>query len=276
MNRRRARYFADPRNVARAALAAGALLAALTLGATGPVAGASLEDGYFDSAGVKIHYTLQGQGEPVLLIHGFSASGALNWGLPGTTALLAEHYRVIVIDNRGHGRSDKPTGVAEYGTQMVDDQVRLLDHLHIERAHLVGYSMGGMITLNMMAVHPQRVRSAVVGGMGWLEARDEAAPSATADDQEGDTNRPLAACARSFPRLGITREQLLAIRTPFTVVVGADDNLYEQRVKPLAAVRTDVPVVVLPGANHMTCSLKPEFRQAILEFLTAQRARDSN
>ena len=88
-------------------------------------------DSFFDSNGVKIHYTVQGKGEPVLLIHGFTASIPLQWGLPGITAALAKNYQVIAFDNRGHGRSGKPHDPKQYGKEMVEDAVRLLDHLHI-------------------------------------------------------------------------------------------------------------------------------------------------
>src|SRR5579862_9568187 len=116
----------------------GGLTAALAL------ASLPLEADDFDSAGVKIHYTVQGAGEPVILIHGLYASAEKNWGLPGVIADLAQHYRVIALDCRGHGASDKPTGEHDYGVKMVDDVVRLMDHLHLPTANIVGYSMGGM------------------------------------------------------------------------------------------------------------------------------------
>src|SRR5215831_9348436 len=101
----------------------------------------------FDSAGVKIHYTVVGKGDPVILIHGLYSSAAMNWGLPGITAELAKHFRVIALDCRGHGQSGKPEAEGSYGTNMVEDVVRLMDHLHIAKAQVAGYSMGGMIAM---------------------------------------------------------------------------------------------------------------------------------
>ena len=91
----------------------------------------------FDSAGVKIYYETHGTGEPVVLIHGYLSSAAINWDMPGTTAELAKKYRVIELDCRGHGRSGKPEGESEYGVKMVDDVVRLMDHLNVASAHVV-------------------------------------------------------------------------------------------------------------------------------------------
>ena len=100
---------------------------------------------FFDSDGVRIHYADRGRGEPVVLIHGFTGSYARHWESPDVIAALTQAgYRVIAMDCRGHGQSGKPTGASDYGLELVRDAVRLLDYLIIERAHVVGYSMGGV------------------------------------------------------------------------------------------------------------------------------------
>src|SRR5438128_11207472 len=124
----------------------------------------------FDSNGVKIAYFVQGQGEPVVLIHGWLSSAGVNWALPGISALLAKDHQVIALDVRGHGSSDKPTKEEAYGPELVEDVVRLLDHLKIKKAHIVGYSMGGIIAANFMTKHPDRVLSGTLSGIGWLKA----------------------------------------------------------------------------------------------------------
>jgi len=96
----------------------------------------------FDSNGVSIQYTVEGQGEPVVLIHGLHASTDINWRAPGIIKALAENYQVIAMDVRGHGHSGKPEQEEAYGMEMVEDVIRLLDHLKIKKAHVVGYSMG--------------------------------------------------------------------------------------------------------------------------------------
>ena len=102
--------------------------------------------GSFASNGVDIAYELYGQGDPILLIHGFASNGFVNWRSTSWVDLLEKAGRMVVtIDNRGHGKSDKPHDPEKYGLEMVRDAIRLLDHLEIKKAHVVGYSMGGLI-----------------------------------------------------------------------------------------------------------------------------------
>jgi len=122
----------------------------------------------FDSNGVKIAYMMAGKGEPVILVHGAYSDAELNWQRPGTFDLLARHNEVIALDLRGFGKSDKPTGDADYGQPMVEDIARLMDHLQIQKAHIIGYSIGGIIAMKFVVDHPDRVRSAALGGIAWL------------------------------------------------------------------------------------------------------------
>ena len=127
----------------------------------------------FLSNGVNIDYITEGEGEPVVLIHGGGSTAAMSWVQPGIFGNLSKHYHVIALDNRGHGRSDKPYEIEKYGPEMVEDVIRLLDHLQIEKVHIVGYSMGGFITEKLVVTHPERVVCAVVGGAGWSRAEDD-------------------------------------------------------------------------------------------------------
>ena len=99
----------------------------------------------FDANGVKIWYFVQGKGDPVVLVHGWLSSATINWVLPGTSALLTKDYQVIAPDMRGHGHSDKPLEEKAYGQELAEDIRRLLDHLMIRKAHIVGYSMGVLL-----------------------------------------------------------------------------------------------------------------------------------
>ncbi len=220
------------------------------------------EDSSFDSDGVKIRYTIDGDGEPVILVHGSRASGGLNWRMPGIVDRLAEKYRVITLDARGHGKSDQP-GPGEYGVKMVDDVVRLMDHLKLDTAHIAGYSMGGMITIKMLAMHPDRLRSATICGMGWMNAADESARKITA----GENQDRYADSVNQFGDLAITEDELKDIQVPMIIIVGDEDGLYERRVKPMVAVRKDVPVVLIEGANHMSCVFDDSFREAVREAI---------
>src|SRR5262249_46393948 len=102
-------------------------------------------------------------------IHGFTANVEMNWKVPGIIQGLAKNYQVIALDNRGHGKSDKPHDPKQYGREMVEDAVRLLDHLKIHKAHIVGYSMGAGITAKFLATHPERFLTATLGGHAGLK-----------------------------------------------------------------------------------------------------------
>ena len=119
------------------------LAVVLLMAATSSLAvGQSLQDKFFDSNGVRIRYVEQGTGEPVVLIHGFGAK-AEAWVNSKVFQQLRKNYRVIALDCRGHGKSNKPHNPKQYGKEMALDVVRLLDYLKIEKAHIVGGSMGG-------------------------------------------------------------------------------------------------------------------------------------
>jgi pimeloyl-ACP methyl ester carboxylesterase len=227
----------------------------------------------FVSNGVKIAYATRGKGEPVVLIHGWLASAGLNWELPGISSALAKDFHIIEMDVRGHGLSDKPKKEELYGEELVEDVARLLDHLKIEKAHLVGYSMGGIIAGKFVAQHPDRVRSLTLGGMGWLE---RGGLGQWAFDQIGKNNpnaEALAICGRSLSRLALTRDQLKAIKVPVTVLVGDKDPVKDWYVKPLRAVRDDWPVVEIKDGDHLSCVLKPQFKEEIRKWLTRQPGR---
>ncbi len=223
------------------------------------------EDGSFDSDGVKIRYTIDGEGEPVILVHGSRASGSLNWRMPGIVDRLAEKYQVITMDARGHGKSDRP-GPGEYGVAMVEDVVRLMDHLKLDTAHIAGYSMGGMIVMKMLTMHPERMRSATICGMGWMDAADESARNIKAEENQDR----YADSINQFGDLSITEDELKAIQVPMIVIVGDEDGLYERRVKPMVAIRKDVPVVLIKGATHMSCVFDDTFREAVRDAIDQQ------
>jgi len=220
----------------------------------------------FDSAGVKIHYVVKGRGEPVVLIHGLDSSAAMNWSVPGIIAELARHYQVIALDCRGHGQSDKPAAEGAYGTNMVEDVIRLMDHLHIAKAQVVGYSMGGMITMELLVTHPDRVSSAVLGGMGWLKPESPMNKVWEAMNSQGKRGPPEA-CLRSFPALSVTEAQIKVVKVPVTILVGDRDPCRRAFVEPLEKVRPDWPVHVIADAGHMNCILKPDFKTQLAAAL---------
>lgn len=257
---------------------------------------------YFESDGARIHYVVQGTGAPVVLLHGFALSAEMNWIGPGIADSLARQFTVIAVDLRGHGGSTKFHDPAAYGTALITDVVRLLDHLRIERAHVVGYSLGSRIALSFAIAHPDRVLRAVLGGQGWqppgsplpphvrgwLEQLDRAARESTsvADVFErpgGSPLRPelraglarndaraLAAVLRSAGPLAVPEAELAAGRVPTLAVYGENDAGARADVEALRAVRPDVTVAVIPGVDHATAMRHPGLAAAIRAFLATR------
>jgi len=122
---------------------------------------AAAQEKFFDAGGVRLRYVEQGTGEPVVLVHGFTNTADI-WSASGIVQDLARDHRVITFDLRGHGKSDKPHDPAKYGREMGLDVIRLLDHLGIERAHVVGYSLGGHVTSQLLTLHPERFLTATL------------------------------------------------------------------------------------------------------------------
>jgi pimeloyl-ACP methyl ester carboxylesterase len=227
----------------------------------------------FTSNGVKIAFATRGKGEPVVLIHGWLASAGLNWELPGISTTLAKDFHIIEMDVRGHGRSDKPKKAELYGDELVEDVARLLDHLKIKKSHLVGYSMGGIIAGKFVVQHPDRVHSVTLGGMGWLE---KGGLGQWLFDQIGkyDPNaEALTICGRSLAKLALTKDEIMSIKVPVTVLVGDKDIVKDLYVKPLRAVRKDWPVVEIQDGDHLSCVLRPQFKEQIHKWLTKQSER---
>jgi len=228
-------------------------------------------DDRFDANGVSLHYITLGTGDPVVLIHGLYSSEKRNWELPGIVKRLATRYEVIAPDMPGHGQSDKPDRADAYGLTMVDDVVRLLDHLKIKKAHVVGYSMGGMIVMKLLATHPDRVASAFVGGMGWMREG-----SFLADFWErlqgGGRGQTPAVCAQNLGKLALSAGELQSIRVPTMIIVGSKDPVRQLFVEPLRQARPDIPVVVVQDAGHMDCVLSLEFKDALEQWLRQQTA----
>jgi pimeloyl-ACP methyl ester carboxylesterase len=242
-----------------------------------------------DSDGVRLHYYLEGpeDGPPTVLVHGFCSNFQVNWvGSRWVDTLTRAGRRVIGLDNRGHGRSEKPHDPEAYGPHMVADVVNLLDHLELERVDYVGYSMGSQIGLRLLVAHPQRVRRAVTGGIGmnvttpWRAAEavarrlrgDETEQSAAAAmfytfavAVPGNDLEALACCisARSAP---LTEEQLAAIETPVLVAVGGADPIARD-ARGLAELLPHGEFFEVPGRDHTTAVPSRAIKERALEFL---------
>jgi pimeloyl-ACP methyl ester carboxylesterase len=226
-------------------------------------------DGTFiASDGMKIHYLEAGNGSPVVLIHGYGGSARGNWFANGVANALAKNHRVVAIDCRGHGQSEKPHDPTKYGPQMAKDVIELMDHLKIAKAHVHGYSMGGFLVTQLLAVQPDRFITASYGGSGVPETDPKLKEQVPADEpgpdpQEAEASGKLRARTdQDVEALGAVRQypwkeeergriDLATIKIPVLAINGQFDgpNSKTHRMqRELANFRA----VVLPGKSHLT------------------------
>lgn len=244
----------------------------------------------FNSDGVAIAYLDEGEGEPILLIHGFASNIAANWRDTGwLQTLVGAGRRVLALDNRGHGRSEKLYDPSLYGAPaMAADALRLLDHLDIARADVMGYSMGSRIATFLLLAHPERVRSAILAGVGINLVRGmvgtgpiaRALEAPRIEDVSNDTARSfrafaertggdlkaLAACMRG-PREKIAPEDLARIRLPILVATGSEDVIAGSGAE-LAKLIPGAQLLEIMGRDHMKAVGDARFKQGVLDFLT--------
>ncbi len=272
-------------------------------------------EGVFDSKGVKIHYDIAGEGEPIVLIHGWMSDASM-WGADsrGNTKLDTAGvpgFQVIALDCRGHGKSGKPHDKNAYGAEMAYDVVRLLDHLKIRRAHLVGYSMGAFIAAKVAATVPNRVISIVYGGQAPL-IKGEPTGSKEIDvfakavaDGKGlgpylmyvmPPDRPkinlaqanaltnvlygkkdvqaFATAGLSFDKLQVSLSDLKKCKAPSLYIYGSkESDSLKAKVANLCKVLGRGEVKVVEGGDHVSTLAKPEFGLTLVQFLKSHKSK---
>lgn len=243
----------------------------------------------FEHAGLTLAYLSEGSGDPILLIHGFASNKAVNWVYPGWVETLTKAgRRVVAIDNRGHGESGKLYDPDLYRPPMMAaDALALLDHLDIERADVMGYSMGARIAAHLALQAPHRVRSLILGGLGLglvsglasgepIAAALEAPSIAEVSDPQGRAFRQfadqtksdraaLAACMRGT-RQTMSAEDVGRIGAPTLIAVGTRD-LIAGSAQDLATMMQNAEVLDIPGRDHMVAVGDRVFKQGVTEFL---------
>ncbi len=246
----------------------------------------------FQHGDVEIAYLDEGQGEPILLIHGFASNRSVNWVYPGwVTTLTGAGHRVIALDNRGHGESTKLYEPADYHTNKMGEDARaLLDHLDIAQADVFGYSMGARITAFLAAAHPDRVRSAILGGLGYRLVDGVGLPEKVADaldapslddvsdpmgrtfrafaDQTKSDRRALAACIRGT-RQTMSEAEVARIAMPALIAIGTKDDVAGS-AQDLAALMPNARALDIPGRDHMLAVGDKVFKTAVLDFLNVR------
>ena len=241
--------------------------------------------------GVKIHYmTLGAEGSWVVLIHGFTDTAQRMWFSTGIAQALAAAHRVVALDNRNHGQSDKPQ---PNGPGRAEDVVELMDHLQIDRAHVHGYSMGGGITGRLLASSPQRFLTASFGGSGIQESDPALRERAAAMDKPMPALQGIEAVA--FQRL---RDRVAALGSPSGAPPINEPDLDLGKVAvPVLAINgefdrphakthrlwrelADFQNVILPGKNHLSAiavggPMPPQYAEALVRFINSRDATEA-
>lgn len=266
--------------------------------AAGVYAGEPKHDYFTTSDGIKIHYMTLGRGTPVVLIHGYTGSAEGNWFRNGVAELLAKDHRVVAIDCRNHGRSDKPTPRSPGEAK---DVIEMMDHLKIAKAHIHGYSMGGAITARLLAEHPERFITASFGGSGIRETDEALAEQAAALDPEGrdpqedeasrnlriraamdngatqeEAEKLVAQPPNPAARPSITRTplqiDLKKVTVPVLAINGEFDRPYSKTQRMWRELN-DFTNVILPGKSHLTAIAAPyipkEYGESLSRFIDA-------
>jgi pimeloyl-ACP methyl ester carboxylesterase len=244
----------------------------------------------FHNGAVEIAYLDEGEGDPIVLVHGFASSKNVNWVYPTWVSELKKHNRrVIALDNRGHGESSKLYDSEQYSIGAMAADVRaLLAHLGIARTDMMGYSMGARITAYIAYSHPELIRSAIFGGLGIGLIKgggpgENVALALEADslddvtdpvgrtfrafaDQTRSDRRALAACLRGSRRL-MTNEEAAAIKVPLLIAVGTTDEI-SGSAQELQKVIAGSEVLDIPNRDHMRAVGDRVYKEGVLDFLS--------
>lgn len=239
---------------------------------------------------LKLAYEVLGEGPPIVLVHGFASNRGMNWRAPNWYDTLTKAGRqVIAFDVRGHGASDKPHVLEAYEEgELAADVIRLLDHLGHAQADVMGYSMGGFITLRVLHDAPDRVRRAIVAGVGenyygrgrlesdaiaaGLRARDVSEVSGAVPRtfrvfaEQGKNDLEALALCMTRRRHSFTADEFAGLAVPMLIVVGEKDNI----TGPPGLLADALPharVVIVPGRDHMSSVGDKVFKAAAVAFL---------
>ena len=251
-------------------------------------------DKSFVSGRINIRYSDVGSGEPIVLVHGFSANHEMWSAFP-----VLEGFRVIKIDCRGHGSSDKPDQISGYGLNFVEDIRGLLDHLEVSCAHLMGYSMGAEICIKFSTLYPESVLSLIAGGSGWSQLRDadnydmlnksliengnfesvirSMSPDVSDDEVDlinslvdGQDPTVLAAVAGSMREIiCLPLNDFSRCRFPVMGISGELDPEREN-IERLSEVFPDFRLTIIEEADHMGALVEPRFYESVKSFLNEQ------
>jgi pimeloyl-ACP methyl ester carboxylesterase len=244
----------------------------------------------FHNGAVEIAFSDEGEGDPIILVHGFASSKNVNWVYPAWVSELKKNgRRVVAIDLRGHGESGKLYRPEQYSIEILaSDVIALMDHLKLERADIMGYSLGSRITAHLARSQPQRLRCAILGGIGIgliegggpgenvAEALEAPSLDDVTDpvgrtfrafaDQTRSDRRALAACLRGSRRL-MTEQEAAEITVPVLIAVGTTDEIAGS-AEALGKIIPGSQVLNIPKRDHMRAVGDRVYKAGVLEFLS--------
>ncbi len=248
----------------------------------------------FHNGAVEIAYLDEGEGDPIVLVHGFASSKNVNWVYPGWVSELKKNgRRVIALDLRGHGDSSKLYEPAQYSIEILaGDVIALVDHLKIDRADIMGYSLGSRIAAVLARSQPQRLRSAILGGIGIglikggggpgenvAEALEAPSLDDVTDpvgrtfrafaDQTRSDRRALAACLRGSRKL-MTEQEAAEIAVPVLIAVGTKDEIAGS-ADELGKIIPGSQVLNIPNRDHMRAVGDKVYKTGVREFLSHRK-----
>jgi pimeloyl-ACP methyl ester carboxylesterase len=244
----------------------------------------------FHNGTVEIAYLDEGEGEPIVLVHGFASTRSVNWVYPTwVSELRKDGRRVIALDNRGHGESSKLYDPLQYSiAAMASDVVALMDHLEIARADIMGYSLGARMAAWLALNATQRLRAAIIGGIGMamiegggpgenVVAALEAPSLDEVTDPVGRTFRAfadqtrsdrlaLAACLRGSRGL-MSRAEVARIALPVLIAVGTTDEIAGS-AEGLGQIIAGSEVLDIPNRDHMRAVGDKVYKAGVMDFLS--------
>lgn len=243
------------------------------------------------SDGMRIHYLEAGAGTPVILLHGSTGTAESNYVATGILQALAAKHRVLALDFRGQGRSDRPAAPKRYASdRFPQDVLEIMDQLGIEKAHMAGYSMGGEMIAPLLALAPERIITATFGGSGLLEPDRRADAAALAQDPKGRDRAPPPLARRLWVERDL--EALRAMDAgrraqppttppidprkvvfPVLAIIGEYDTP-TRFTALMARTLPDFRLVVLKGRDHATALADSGYREALVEFINAHDPPD--
>jgi len=238
---------------------------------------------HVNNGGVRISYRVHGNGEPLVLIHGWSCEGRY-WDELGYLGELSTRFRVVLPDLRGHGESDTPADRDFSDAAFASDIVAVLDELSIDSAHLFGYSLGGWVVFELAASFSLRVRRAIVGGAHPYDEDLSALRAFSPNDivkmwealesplSQNSMKRLAAAEQRTLADIANDRvdqtARLRPLKVPWLMISGTEDWRFEE-MKRFAADTDDCEFVSIDGTDHIQTWMRSDRVSPLLqEFLS--------